>query len=171
MHPTLGCLLHVLPRVTTSLHFCLGVFAPCVPGSSPLSLPLGIPGQSLSGDAAGRLPEGVANPTPLSAMDLCGHWFLMWCLSQVFVSLLVWPPDTKGFAQTAVDESLELMECWSWWSIVLNILYLVDFPISLELQTLRIRKAVHALPIPALTSAPAPPPPPPLLPLCVNCAA
>ena len=66
-HPTLGCLLQLLPALTVCLlwvwvfffffffvcfvlfffviHFCLGVSAPCVPGSS-LSLPLWIPGQS-----------------------------------------------------------------------------------------------------------------------------
>ena len=78
---TLRRLLAVFPKlfraVTTSLHFCLGVSAPCVPGSSPLSLFLWIPGQSLPGDVAGRLPEGVTNPTSLSSSDLCGHWFLI----------------------------------------------------------------------------------------------
>ena len=41
-------MLTVTPRIT--------------PGSSLLSLPLWIPGQSLPGDVAGRLREGVTNP-------------------------------------------------------------------------------------------------------------
>ena len=62
-HPTLGCLLHLLPALTASQHFCLGISVSCGPGSSLLSLPLWIPGHSLPGDVAGWLPEGVANPT------------------------------------------------------------------------------------------------------------
>ena len=81
------------------------------PGSSPLCLPLWSPGQSLPGDVAGRLPEGVASPTPLSSADLCGQLFLICCLPLVLVSYLLWPQDTEDFAQTAVDESPELMEC------------------------------------------------------------
>ena len=42
------------------------------------------------GDVAGRLPEDVASPTPLSSTDLCGNWFLICCL-QVLVSDLLWP--------------------------------------------------------------------------------
>ena len=91
----------------TSQRLCLCVSTPCVLGSSSLSFPLWIPGQSLPGDVAGRLPEGVANPTAFSSMDLCDHWFLICCLPQVLIAYLLWPPD---FAQTAVDESLELME-------------------------------------------------------------
>ena len=83
IHLTLGCLLQLLSAVTASQHFCLGVSAPCVPGSSPLSLPLWIPGQSLSTDVAGRLQEGLACPTPLSSSDLCGHWFSICCLPEV----------------------------------------------------------------------------------------
>ena len=52
-------------------HFYLCVSATCVLGSSPLSL--WIPDNSLSGDVAGRLPEGAANPTPLSPTDMWGH--------------------------------------------------------------------------------------------------
>ena len=44
-HPTLGCLLHLLPAVTASHHFCLGVCVSCGPGSSP-PLPLWVPGHS-----------------------------------------------------------------------------------------------------------------------------
>ena len=91
--------------------FCFGVSALFVPGSSPLSLPLWIPGQSLPGDIAGCLPEGVINPTPLSFANLCSHWFLICSLPQALVSYLLWTPDTNNFTQTAVDESLELMEC------------------------------------------------------------
>ena len=50
------------PGMTASQQFCLGVSAPYVPGSSPLSLPLWIPGQSLPGDVVGRLPEGMSLP-------------------------------------------------------------------------------------------------------------
>ena len=63
VHPPLGLPLHLLPAVTALMHFCLSVSGPCVPGSSPLSLPLRIPGHSLPGDAAGWFIEGVANPT------------------------------------------------------------------------------------------------------------
>ena len=80
--------------------------------SLPLFL-LRIPSQSLSGDVAGRLPEGVANPTGLSSMDLSGHWFLICCLPQVLVSYLLWPLDTEDSAQTPIDESPELVECCS----------------------------------------------------------
>ena len=76
-HLTLGCRLQLIPAVTASQHFCLGVSAPCVSGSSPLSLPLWSPGQSLPGDVSGRLPEAVASPTPLFSVDLCSHWFLI----------------------------------------------------------------------------------------------
>ena len=55
--------------------------------------------------------KGVANPTPISSADVCGHWFLICCLPQVFVSYHTCPPDTEDFAQTAFDNSLELMEC------------------------------------------------------------
>ena len=92
-------------------HKLLCLSAPCVPGSSPLSLPLWIVGHSLPCDNAGRLPEGVADPIPLSSADLCDHWFLICCLLRVLVSYLLWPPDTENFAQTTVDESLELMGC------------------------------------------------------------
>ena len=54
---------------------------------------------------------GVASPAPLSSADLCVHWFLICCLPLVLVSYLLLPLDTEDFAQTAVDESLELMEC------------------------------------------------------------
>ena len=40
VHPSLYCLLKLLQGMTTSLHVCLGVSAPCVPRSSPLSLSL-----------------------------------------------------------------------------------------------------------------------------------
>ena len=48
-----------------------------------------VPGQGLPGDVAGRLLEGVANPTPLSSADLCGHCFLICCLLQLLVSYLL----------------------------------------------------------------------------------
>ena len=41
-HPTLGCLLKLLPAVTASQHFCLRVSAPCVPRSSPLRRLVGL---------------------------------------------------------------------------------------------------------------------------------
>ena len=63
----------------------------------------------MPGDVAGRLPEGVANPTPLSSADLCGCWFLVCCLPQVLVPHLLWPAGTGDFV-SAADESLELME-------------------------------------------------------------
>ena len=76
--------------VTAFRHFCLRVSAQCVPGSSLLSLPLWIPGQSLPGDAAGRLPEGVTNPTPLSPTDLCCHWFLICCPCGPYLAMVWW---------------------------------------------------------------------------------
>ena len=82
--------------------------------------------QYLPGDIAGRLPEGVASPTPLSSADLCGEcfvvvvvvvvvlfvclfglvWFaLLLCrLPNVLVCYLLWPLDTESFAQTVVYE-------------------------------------------------------------------
>ena len=63
VQPTVGCLLQLRPGVAASLHFYFSVSVPCGPGSSPLSLPLWIPGQSLAADVAGCLPEGEANPT------------------------------------------------------------------------------------------------------------
>ena len=89
---------------------CLGVPVPCVLRSSSLSLPLWILGQSLPSDVAGSLPEGVANSAPLSSVDLCPHWFLICCPPQVFIAYHLWPPDTENFAQTVVEENLELVE-------------------------------------------------------------
>ena len=134
-----GLLPHEEHRPSTTLHQgnwlwvvfsstdCFYAFLPqqpvtSVPSTSPLSLPLWIPGQSLPGDvAAGWRTEGVANPTPLSSMNLCGHWFLVCCPAQALTAYLVWPLDTEDFAQIAVNKSLELMECWqshspSFWS-------------------------------------------------------
>ena len=105
-------LLKFLPGRTAFMYFCLGVSAPCVPGSSPFALRLWILGQSLPGDVAGWLPGGVANPSPFSSTDLCRHWFVVCCPPQVLIADLLWPPDAEDFEQTFVDESLELMECW-----------------------------------------------------------
>ena len=95
------------------MHFCLGVSAPCVPGTSSLSPLLWYPGHGLPGDVAGGLPEGVANPTsPPSFVDLYGHWFLICCPPQILIAYLLWPPDIEDFVHTAADKGLELMECW-----------------------------------------------------------
>ena len=81
----------VLPR--------LGVSAPCGPGSAPLSLPLWIPGHSLPGDVAGRLPEGVASPTlglPLLLFP-CGLQVRA-CLVMLLAGFLrVWPDQPLVF--------------------------------------------------------------------------
>ena len=97
-------------RSDRSQHFCLGVCAPCVPGSL-LSLPLSIAGGSLPDDVAGRLSEDVASPTPLSSMDLCCHWFLICCLPRVLVACLLRPLEPEECALTAVDENLEFRGC------------------------------------------------------------
>ena len=57
----------------------------------PSCLPLWILGQSLTSDVAGRLPEGMADPTPLCTTGLCGHWFLICCPPQLLVSHLLSP--------------------------------------------------------------------------------
>ena len=107
---TLDCLSQLLPAVTAFMDFCIGVSAPCVPGSSPLSLPQWIPGQCLPGDVAGWLPEGVVNPAPLFFYG-CEQPLVVCCPPQVLIAYLLWPLDTEDFAQTAVDKSLEVMEC------------------------------------------------------------
>ena len=60
-----------------------------------LGLPLWIPGQSLPGGVAGRLPGGMANPTPPSSADLWGHWVMTCCLPQILIAYLLWSPDTE----------------------------------------------------------------------------
>ena len=107
---------HTTPPQATSCGECPSPVA-TPPLAPALSLPLWIPGNSLPGDAAGRLSQGVVNPSPLSSADLCRHWFLICCLLRVFVLYLLWPPDTEDFVQTAVDESVELME-YCWWTPV-----------------------------------------------------
>ena len=49
---------------------------------------------------------------PIKPHNLCGHWFLVHCPPRVLIAYLLRPPDTENFAQTAVDKSLERMECW-----------------------------------------------------------
>ena len=90
-----------------------------------------------------------------------------WSAALHWSMLLIFPghPIQRIFAQTAVDKSLELIECWfshssCLWSIeeyfifVLKTLSLMDFLIS---PVLRIRKASHVLSVLALTSASVPP--------------
>ena len=55
VHWTLGCLFQLLLAGTAFMHFCLNVSAPCIPESSPLSLPLWVPGQCLPGDVLAGL--------------------------------------------------------------------------------------------------------------------
>ena len=81
-----------------------------VAGSSPPPLSLRTAGQSLPGDVAGRLPESVADPAPRSFRDMCGNRFLVCSPPQTLAGNL-WPAGTENSTQTAVEDSLELVEC------------------------------------------------------------
>ena len=96
--------------MTASQHFCLSVCVPCFAWSSPLSPPLWIPGQSLPGDVTGRLPEGVAKPTPLFSADLCSHWFLFAVFHRS--SFLIF----SGHRIQRILHRQLLMTVWSLWS-------------------------------------------------------
>ena len=151
-------LFQLLPAVTASMHFCRGVSAPGVPRSFPISL------VNLRSEPAcwccWLTSTGCGQSNPTFCYGATGSWSAALHRS----SLLIF--SGHRIQRTAVDKSMELMECWLrhspcfwsteefWLQICVKILNLMDFPISLELLTfLRIRKAFPALPILALASA------------------
>ena len=111
-HWPLGCLFQFLPVLTT-LYISASVHLHHVLLGLPLFLiPCGFQVRACQVMLlAGWLPEGEASPTLLCSTDKCGHLFLVCCPPEVLIAYLLWPQDTEDFAQTAVDKSLELMEC------------------------------------------------------------
>ena len=90
----------------------------CVAGSSPPSLPLWVPGQSLAADVAGWLPEGVANPTldlPLLLLPR-GFQVRAWLLMLLAGFLRVWPIQPWVFPSfSSPVGSRSEPACWCCW--------------------------------------------------------
>ena len=162
---TLVCLLLLLLTVTT---FCISVLLSLFEVS--LRLPLFLFPCGFQVKACLLMLAGF-----LSVLPIQPHFLLRICETNVFdlvfsvdayLAYLVWPVDADNFAQTAVDESLELMGAAKVihvpdsyrntdFTLLLDILSLVDLPISLQLQTLlRIRKAVCSSLIPLRLARP-----------------
>jgi len=62
------------------------------------------------GDIAGRLSEGVPNPTPLAPSYLDVDSFLLSSCSQFFIPYDLWPVDAHDGPQAPIDERLQLLE-------------------------------------------------------------
>jgi hypothetical protein len=99
----------LLPRVTHGFDVTLKVPSPPVPRSSPLSLSLWVPRQSLSGDAGWR-----SDPTPAATEYFYLHWFLIRSHPQVLVCDSVSPShEVKDPTQASVNEDLEFLHSQS----------------------------------------------------------
>ena len=67
------------------LQFSMSVLSPAVPGASPLSLPLGIPPQSLPSGVVWRSPQGVTNPAPFSSQKYFTYGLLFPSLPKLLI--------------------------------------------------------------------------------------
>lgn len=86
-----------LTGVTGLLGISLQVTSPHVLWFSSLSLPLGIPDQSLTGDAGFWFPKSLGDPTPSSLSCFFFHWLLVCSLPKLFVA--------DGFRPIDLEES------------------------------------------------------------------
>ena len=51
----------------------------------------------------------MANPAPLSLLDLGLHWGLVCSVPQLFVGDSLWPSDVENVSETSVGECLEFV--------------------------------------------------------------
>ena len=133
-----------------------------VSGSSSLPLPLSIPGQSLPSGGAEGLCENATNPAPLVLMMCLQRNGLLVCSpTYITVGHLLRPVGAENCTWIPVEQRSGIMKCdlcpfpcfgtkeaYCFINLVFTVLSLVDFWISLELQTyLSKEKAACDLPV------------------------
>ena len=63
----------------------------------------------MSGSVCWWLSQGVADPSPLSFLDLLLNGDLLCSFPEVLVGDHLWPSDVQNVAETSVDERLQLV--------------------------------------------------------------
>ncbi|KDR13711.1 hypothetical protein L798_12468 [Zootermopsis nevadensis] len=94
-----------------SFLICL-LFSGSPPGCfwpSPLPPSLGISGECLLYNSVFFLQQGMSNPSPFSALNLCGYWLLICLFQKVFICYDVGPKHAMYPLEAAVDEYLETL--------------------------------------------------------------